>query len=297
MEDVTIQNLYSKIEKLNTEMKILRDETAQNFVLARLERLCYELKCSIVVADLKTPEVQVFDRYLQQLSNSCDIIYVTYLLRQCWRYANPQALVDAPLKTLPQEELLHMALSKYSDNGSECSADTFNEECHSLLVKRAAKKCDLSFHNEVLKKINSTLVEVGKKHSISISPDFLSYRAIISPLSQAQLYAVFDVLVSEGCTRSQDKKSFLASFNSSIQARQSQVCWLATNPKNRTTNYAKLFVLFQVLQVELSESAKSVIAETFVAPDGSALNASSIKAREESHELISFRQSLEEAIL
>lgn len=297
MEDISIRNLYSKIDALASEVKFLRGQTGGNIVLARIEQLCHELKCSIIDVNLKAPDVIVFRRYLWQLTNGGEIMYAASLLRQCWRHAFPQSLLDAPVKPLPQENLLDMALSRYPGDKSDCSAEDFNEKYHSLHAKLAAKNCDLSFHRDILKELHSIIAEVGFVHSIAITPDFLSYRAIISPMSQAQLASVFDVLVSESCTRLQDKEAFLASFDSAIQARQSQVCWLATNPKNKTINYAKLYVLFQILQVELSESAKSVIAETFVAADGSALKPFSIKSRESTAELQAFRDKLANALL
>lgn len=297
MEDIVIQDLYQRINSMESSVKAIRDEIADNVVVGRLECLCYELKCSIIDVNLKAPDVFVFRRYLCQLTNGGEIMYVASLLRQCWRYAHPQSLLDASVKPLPQENLMDMALSRYSGDRSDCSAEGFNEKYHSLHTRLAAKNCDLSFHRDILKELHSIIAEVGFVHSIAITPDFISNRAIISPMSQAQLASVFDVLVSEGCTRCQDKNSFLASFKSSILARQSQVCWLAINPKNKTINYAKLYVLFQILQVELSESAKSVIAETFVAADGSTLKPSSIKSRESTAELMTFRDKLANALL
>lgn len=297
MEDVVIQNLYQRITSLETEVKAPRDNATGDIVLAQLERLCYELKCSIIDANLKTPEVLVFRRYLTQLANGSDVMYVASLLRQCWRYANPQSLLDAPLKPLPQEDLLDKALSKYSGNKSNCTADSFNENFYAIYARLAAKECDLLFHRHFLRELYAIIADVGFKYSIAITQEFTSCRAIISPMSQAQLTNVFDVLVSDGCTRSQDKGAFLSSFDSAVQARQSQVCWLATNPKNGTVNYAKLYVLFQVLKVELSESAKSIVAETFVAADGSALKPSSIKSRESTADLQTFRRKLNDAIL
>lgn len=304
MESMTVQHIYESISSLAEDVKAIRCEMEENFVIAQLEHLCYELKCSIIDADLKIPEVSIFSKYLRRLTKAGDIMYVSSLLRQCWRYAYPQSLLDAPVKDLSAEALVDMALSKYSGNTSNCTADTFNEKYYPQYAKWAVRvesmrkenKIDLSLHHMLLNDLFIIIDEVGRAQSVFITPDFLSYRAISSPLSQAQLSSVFDTLVSLGCTRVHDKNAFLASFTNAVQARQSQVCWLATNPKNGTVNYAKLYALFQVLKVQLSESAKSIIAETFVSADGSALKPSSIKARENTKELQSFKSNLLGAI-
>lgn len=304
MGDISTQQLFASISSINAEIKAMRCEMAENFVVAQLEHLCYELKCSIIDADMKIPEALIFRKYLCQLTNAGDILYVSSLLRQCWRYAHPQSLLDAPVKDLPTEALVNMSLSKYSGNDSNCTAKSFNEKyipqygiwVAGVIKKETEKEIDLSLHRMLLDDLLNIIKEVGRKHSVIISAGFLSSQAIYSPLSQAQLTSVFETLVSIGCTRLQDKDAFLASFTNVVQARQSQVCWLATNPKNGAVNYAKLYVLFQALQVQLSESTKSIIAEIFVAADGSAIKSSSIKARVDTAELKSFKSQLAGAI-
>ena len=90
------------------------------------------------------------------------------------------------------------------------------------------------------------------------------------------------------------RAAFRAMFDNVLTAVETRIEWL-DKAKNKSPNYASLYVMFDALGVEMSTSNKDIICRVFTTPNGG-INPNQIKVRDESKELNELRNKVKNAL-
>lgn len=258
----------------------------------KAEKLCFSLKSALVNFDLNYPPIESFERNLQQITETGDVLYIMQLIHDCWCLVYPDALFDRPTKRGIDIITLQTVLSKFSGDNPEKNYDVITNEINKddinvLKIKYYREFANLSARMQgAYRKYMQSLYEVCKtickNHDIELESNFLIPDYIISTnkLTVAQVNNVFLAMANEKKMHNNPDTAaaFRALFGMTLNAVERRICWLDVS-KSHKPNFLSLYKMFEAMGVEMNKFNRAIICKYFTTSDG-AIEPESLRPRE-----------------
>ena len=294
----SIDVLNSQVAKIENQM--LREEVTY---VQKLEDYCLMLRNAVLDLNLKLPPIVSFERYLTKIADISNVLYVMELLHECWIFLHPDFLFQRLTKVemSPDKISVDQMLNLVFDDSNVAVID--RNDFNPLKIEHAKAIYSLSArlkssYGDYMENLLSICKRVCQSFNIVLSENFTTSISLTShkELSVAQIDSVFTVMADEGLmtNTTETRAAFRAMFDNVLTAVETRIEWL-DKAKNKSPNYASLYVMFDALGVEMSTSNKDIICRVFTTPNGG-INPNQIKVRDESKELNELRNKVKNAL-
>lgn len=293
IEEARKQNI-KVAEALEERLSQIERSFMEQHYLNKVERLCDNLKAAILRHTLFYPDIVEFEQALSMLTSAKSVSFIMERLRRIKMLTDPGLMFDKQIrKTASDEEILDACLSNYSEDKTISIKSLDKNELTPLLNRHFIEmKMDYGSYFAELVRISQ---KIALNHRLSIDGNFAVIQTLFhTQYSSEKVEAVFDVIVKKNYIVGgvEEKATFLSMFDCSIVTAEKKINIIKTG-KNKKPTVSWLYVLFTMLleKESLTLDEKMKISAFFLAND-EPIEATSIKPREGSNELETFKTAL-----